>query len=271
MSEAMLMTRILTAAWMMVAPFALNAQSFDRVVSAEILPGWRNPDGSHVAGLQLKLNPGWKTYWRAPGDAGIPPLFSWSGANLKDVAVIWPTPSVYSQNGMRSIVYQETVVIPVKVTPRDPDKAIRLNGSLNIGVCRDICVPQSLEVSGHLPAKGGARDVAIAAALADRPLTAKEAGVKGVSCRISPTQDGLRVTANVTMPSAGGQEFGVVEAGNPEIWVAEADTTRKGREITVTTELQHVAGDPLMIDRSAIRLTILGKRHAVDIRGCSAG
>ena len=48
---------------------ATPARALD-VVSGEILPGWRHADGAHLAGLRLTLDPGWKTYWRAPGDAG---------------------------------------------------------------------------------------------------------------------------------------------------------------------------------------------------------
>lgn len=253
-----------------VAPATAVAQSFDMVVAADILPGWRSRDGSHMAGLEIRLNPGWKTYWRAPGDAGVPPIFEWSGANISGIEVIWPTPEVFSQNGMRSVGYQQTVVLPVRITPRDPAKAIRLNGDLNIGVCRDICVPQDLTVSAHLPA-GGARDSRIAGALADRPLSAGEAGVQDVTCRISPTLDGLAIETTVAMPSAGGPEVMVIEAGDPQIWVAETKTQRSGRKLVATTEMMHVSGRAFVLDRSAIRVTVLGKRHAVDIKGCRAG
>ncbi|WP_204115674.1 protein-disulfide reductase DsbD domain-containing protein [Shimia biformata] len=266
------MARVLACALaaLISVPATVMAQSFDRVVSANILPGWRNGDGSHMAGLEIQLNPGWKTYWRAPGDAGVPPLFEWSGANIAGVEVIWPTPEVFSQNGMNSVGYKQTVVLPVRITPRDKSQAIRLDGDLNIGVCRDICVPQDLHVSAHLPAKGK-RDARIAGALADRPLTAKEAGVRDVTCRISPTLDGLAIETRVDMPSAGGAEVMVIEAGDPQIWVAEAKTRRNGGTLMAKSEMMHVSGRAFVLDRSAIRVTVLGQRQAVDIKGCRAG
>ncbi|MDO5529308.1 MAG: hypothetical protein Q4F71_07880, partial [Paracoccus sp. (in: a-proteobacteria)] len=48
--------------------------------SARLLPGWVDADGRRITALELVLAPGWKTYWRSPGDAGIPPSFDWRGA-----------------------------------------------------------------------------------------------------------------------------------------------------------------------------------------------
>ena len=111
----------------------------------------------------------------------------------------------------------------------------------------------------------------LVAALVDRPLTAREAQVGQVSCRISPVEGGVALTARIAMPSAGGQEFVVVETANPSIWVAEAETRRAGNILTASTEMQHVEGAPFALDRSGLRFTVLGKRHAVDIRGCASG
>src|SRR6056297_1113481 len=74
------------------------------VVRAEVLPGWTTGAGTRMAALRLTLAPGWKTYWRAPGDAGIPPAFDWSGSrNLKGVAFHWPAPDVFQSYGIRTI------------------------------------------------------------------------------------------------------------------------------------------------------------------------
>ena len=111
----MKLSGLLLALGTSLAAVTAQAQSFDRVVQAEVLPGWRTENGDHMAALRITLNPGWKTYWRAPGDAGIPPLLDWSGSgNLESAEVTWPTPEVFSQNGMRSIGYTEELVLPVR-------------------------------------------------------------------------------------------------------------------------------------------------------------
>ena len=104
-----------------------------------LLPGWTQPDGSRVAALEVTLAEGWHTYWRAPGDAGVPPQFNWSGSrNLKSVTVRWPQPDVFSQDGLRTIGYHDTLVLPFIVTPKNAGKPVRLNGSFDLGVCKDI-------------------------------------------------------------------------------------------------------------------------------------
>ncbi|MBO6896195.1 MAG: hypothetical protein JJ868_02375 [Shimia sp.] len=250
-------------------PTAATAQSFDQVVQAEVLPGWRDAEGTHMAAVKITLNPGWKTYWRAPGDAGIPPQITWNGSrNMGSVALEWPTPEVFNQNGMRSIGYSDELVLPVRIAPKDAGKPVRLKATLDIGVCRDICVPQRLKVKAELP-PSGARDAEITAALVDQPLTAREAGVGKVTCKLSPTSDGVALTATIHMPSAGGAEVAVVETADPHVWVAEGTTKRQGGALVAETEMMHVDASSFMVNRSDLRFTVLGTNHAVDIIGCS--
>ena len=240
------------------------------LASADILTGWRDAKtGTHVAALRTRLKDGWKTYWRAPGDAGIPPIFDWSGSgNLADTTINWPTPEVFAQNGMRSIGYRNEVILPIAFEPRRDGRAVKLRGTLDIGVCNDICVPQRLKVSATLPADAAKRDPRIAAAFAARPLSAREAGLRAIRCTISPTANGLRIGLEIDMPSAGTPEAAVVESGLPDVWVGEPKTRRSGGTLFAETEMQHVSGGVFMLDRSALRVTVIGRKHAVDIRGC---
>ncbi|MEM9552608.1 MAG: protein-disulfide reductase DsbD domain-containing protein, partial [Pseudomonadota bacterium] len=76
------------------------------VVQVEVLDGGETAHGTVMTALRLTLADGWKTYWRAPGDAGIPPSFNWRGSrNVGEVAITWPTPQVFNDYGMRSIGY----------------------------------------------------------------------------------------------------------------------------------------------------------------------
>jgi len=254
--------------------FALSnpvaAQDLSGVAQVEILPGWRDAGGQHTAGIRIVLAPGWKTYWRAPGDAGIPPVFDWFGSeNLNKITPAWPTPEVFRISGIRSIGYQQTLVVPLTIETRDADAPVRLKGRLMIGVCEEICVPTEFEFDVSLPA-GGGRDSQIIAAIIDRPKTAQQAGVGQVSCIAAPMTDGIRLTATVQMPVLGPDEEMVIEAGDPLIWVSEPDISRQGNQLTASADLFHVTERAFGLDRSAIRITILAKGAAVDIRGCPA-
>jgi len=242
----------------------------DGVIKLTVLPGWRTPGGSHMAGLRIQLKPGWKTYWRAPGDAGIPPRFDWRGSkNIGHVKFHWPRPSVDYSTGMRTIVYKNQVVIPIEFSPRHKGKSLNVKGRVDLGVCKDICIPVSLDFSSTLPASATKPDPAIRNALKSRPILARNAGVKSVSCSIEPISDGLRLTATIKMPSTGKGEIVVVEMSDQNIWVAEASSKRSGQTLTATTELVSPSNAPFMLERSKIRFTVIGSKSAVDIQGCT--
>lgn len=238
--------------------------------TATLIEGWQQADGTRIGAVRITLADGWKTYWRAPGDAGIPPDFDWGGSrNLSGVSVSWPTPKVFDQNGMRSVGYSNQVTLPISIAAKRSDKPVHLNLKLQIGVCKDICVPQTLTLKGTLDGPASAPVPAIAAALAERPYTAKEAGARGATCAISPTEDGLKITARLNVPSTGGTEHVVIEAGRPDVWVSEATTKRNGNTLTAQAEMVPNGTGGLAIDRSAVRFTVMGSSHAVDILGCT--
>lgn len=241
-------------------------------VTGEVLNGWVMADGTRMAALRLSLAPGWKTYWRAPGDAGIPPAFNWSGSdNLESVSINWPAPKVFDQNGMRSVGYENNLVIPLHIKPARDGAPVSLKAKMELGICADVCVPHSLEFDAQIDSNALTPTPAIAAALAARPYSAAEAGVTSATCIISPTSDGLAIEARVDMPSAGGSEYVVIETGQDHVWVSEAKTKRTGSTVVAISEMVHINGGTIALDRSAVRITVLGSKYAVDVKGCSAG
>lgn len=245
------------------------ANPASELVEARILTGWRGDDGRHVAALHLEMKDGWKTYWRAPGDAGIPPRFDWRGSsNLSGVQITWPTPRAISQNGVRTIGYAKSLTLPLHLTPKQKGQAITLHGTVELGLCKDVCLPVTLSLSHELPKAKAKRDPRIVAALAARPFSAKEAGVGRVVCQVAPIDGGLRLRAEVDVKSPGAGEIAVIETDNPQIWVAQADTTRQGGRLVAETELYHVEGKSFALNRDGIRITVIGGGQAVDIQGC---
>lgn len=252
---------------------ALRAQDVPAdVVRAEVLGGWRTASGSHMAAIRLQIADGWKTYWRAPGEAGIPPSFDWGGSeNVGAVAYHWPRPSVFDLNGMTTIGYKHELVLPVEITPRDPARPIRLRADMEIGVCRDICVPVSLQLGAALPERG-APDPAIRAALASAPEPAAAAGLRGLHCAVEPIRDGLRLTASMDLPGLGpaadGEELVVIESSDPTLWISEAATRREGGRLISSSDILPTGRIPVALDRSRLTITVFGRDRMVEMRGC---
>jgi DsbC/DsbD-like thiol-disulfide interchange protein len=110
------------------------------------------PGGTRLAGLEIAMQDGWKTYWRMPGDAGVPPTFDWSGStNAARIAVLYPAPTRMPEAGGQVIGYKGAVVFPIEVTPQDPGKPVALKLALELGICREICVPVTATFDLSLP------------------------------------------------------------------------------------------------------------------------
>lgn len=261
-----------------LAPFALIAclagaapvAAQPDVLEANLRVGWTLQNGNQMVAFHLSLMDGWKTYWRAPGDAGIPPHFDWAGSrNVKSVTFHWPRPKVFTVGGMQTIGYSHELILPVEVVPLDASKPVELKAAVDLGVCSDICVPAAFSVAAQLP-RPGVKDEAIGGALRQRPSTAREAGVSKANCTISPNAKGLTLTAVLNLPSAGGDEVVVVESGVPGVWVSPADVTRTGKELRAVVDMVGPGGAPIALQRDAILVTVLGKHRAVEISGCAA-
>jgi DsbC/DsbD-like thiol-disulfide interchange protein len=247
-----------------------HATTQDEVLSAALLPGWQTASGTHMAAVDLTLAPGWKTYWRSPGDAGIPPRFDWSGSeNVASVRIHWPAPSVFVSNGMQTIGYHDRLLLPVEVQPIDPAQPVVLSLKMDLGVCDEICLPASVALRSDLVAPG-APDAGIKAALAARAVSASDAGVSAVACSVEPISDGLRLTAKMQLPDPGTAEVVAVETADPAVWVAEPVATRTAGELVAVTDLVAPDGTPFALDRSGLTLTILAGGGAIEVKGCPA-
>ena len=124
-----------------VSPWDDDLQSAARLIAARA----HNESGGRVfrAGVEIKLKEGWKTYWRYPGDSGVPPVLDFSKSqNVKAVTVLYPAPMRFPDGaGGNSIGYKGDVVLPLHVVPEDVGKPVTLNLKLDYAVCEKLCVP----------------------------------------------------------------------------------------------------------------------------------
>jgi DsbC/DsbD-like thiol-disulfide interchange protein len=129
---------------------------------------------TRFAGIQLRMDPGWKTYWRNPGDSGVPPSFDWAGSkNLKSAEVLYPAPHSFADANGTAIGYENEVVFPVKIAPEKAGEPVELAVTVDYGLCKDLCVPNKVKLDVTLPAESAEGDaVLLKEALAHVPTKA---------------------------------------------------------------------------------------------------
>jgi DsbC/DsbD-like thiol-disulfide interchange protein len=123
------------------SPWVQGLHSRVRLVSGGL------SDGRRLAGIEIQLDPGFKTYWRTPGDSGLPPRFDWGGtSNAASIALEWPAPQRTIDPGGVAYSYTERVLFPVIVMPEADGQPTFLHLAVEYGVCKDICIPARAEL-----------------------------------------------------------------------------------------------------------------------------
>src|SRR5207302_6948626 len=81
-----------------------------------------------LGGIAIQLQPGWHTYWRTPGDSGVPPRFDFSKSeNIEDVTVLWPAPMKFDDGAAgHSLGYRDQFVLPLRIVAKNADKPVML-------------------------------------------------------------------------------------------------------------------------------------------------
>ncbi|MEI6558482.1 MAG: protein-disulfide reductase DsbD domain-containing protein [Rhodospirillaceae bacterium] len=197
-----------------------------RLVSATAATG----GGATVPlGLQVRLWPGWKTYWRSPGDAGLPPRLDWTGsANLERIDIAWPAPVRFSVFGLETFGYEGTLVLPLTARLTRPGAPLALKAAVDLLVCHDICVPAHFDLALALPAGPATADAEaglIAGAVKRVPGDGREAGLTLAAVRDASGPDGpaVEIEATAREPFGAPDVFLEAEAGQafrpPELHV----------------------------------------------------
>ena len=151
------MRKNVTLPVVMLAGLALLAASAVYAATATTASEWVEGHSSRarlissggMAGVELQLPEGWKTYWRSPGEAGgVPPSFDWSkSTNLDSAQVLYPAPKRFTDKAGDTVGYKGTVLFPVRLKPKDASKPIDVQLAFAYGVCKDICIPAEAELT----------------------------------------------------------------------------------------------------------------------------
>jgi suppressor for copper-sensitivity B len=183
-----------------------------------------------LAGVQVRLAPGWKTYWRSPGAAGLPPEIDWSESeNVAEMEVLWPAPRHFELLGIELLGYEKEVVLPVWIQAVDGSAPLRLRAKVSLLVCSDICVPADYEVSLPPIMAGETRPDGASAIhdyLARVPDNGRKSGLLFGGVLVSERQDlEIRLKADPPLDEA----LVIVEGNDGNVATGTGRRTSKGR------------------------------------------
>ncbi|MGD0632669.1 MAG: protein-disulfide reductase DsbD domain-containing protein [Beijerinckiaceae bacterium] len=143
---------------------AQDHSSTSLAAKVRLIPANEKTHDSYVAGLTVTMDPHSHTYWRMPGDAGVPPVFDFSGsANVSKAEILYPAPLRISEEGLDAFGYAGEVTFPILVTPADPSKPSTLHAEVNLAVCGKICIPVTDVAEADLPQRPAPEDKALLA------------------------------------------------------------------------------------------------------------
>ena len=173
------------------------------------------------AGIEMRIEPGWKTYWRYAGDSGLPPSFDFAGSeNVKSVTVLWPAPRRFPDGaGGHSIGYSNNVIFPLQVVAQNASRPVTLKLKANYGVCENICIPATGQARLQLTAGRSDHDTALTNAeeRVPKPAVLGAAGPLSVrAVRREASVERERVVIDVSAPE--GAEVDLFAEGPTPQW-----------------------------------------------------
>lgn len=156
-----------------------------------------------LGGIAFQLQDGWKTYWRTPGDSGVPPRFDFSKSdNVDAVTVMWAAPRQFDDGaGGTSLGYKHQVVLPLRIVAKNPDKPLVLRADISYAVCEKLCVPVEAKAELAFASVASTEDAALSEALNAVPKPANIGDPIPVTIR-DVKRDGNNVLVDVTAPES---------------------------------------------------------------------
>ncbi len=222
--------------------------------------------GPPAAALEMRLDTGWKTYWRTPGAGGLPTQFDFTASrNITDVKVSYPTPRRYSDGYGATNIYEGRVVFPITMTAEVPNAPITVHARLDLGVCETICIP--LDIALSLTMAPGDVDADALAIIADGLAMLPTAPIPGVfevtnATRVGSDADRAHFQAEVIVPEAFGA---VLFVEGPDGWYPTPPEVigRDGNRLTFAFDLERVNTEQPLAD-TPLTFTLASERGAIE-------
>lgn len=236
----------------------------DQHSSVRLIAGSRD-GGALLGGIAFQLQPGWKTYWRTPGDSGVPPRFDFSASdNIEAVTVLWPAPMQFPDGaGGTSFGYHKQLLLPLRIIAKKPDKPVTLRAEINYAVCDKLCVPVDAKAEVSFPGTSSVEDPSLTAALATVPQSAEIGDTNSLTIQ-SVKRDGNTVTVDVRTP--GSKDASLFVEGPTPDWALPPPKLLERTAAGIQRFAFDLEGLPsgAKPEGAALKLTLVGDGHAYE-------
>src|ERR1700730_12319724 len=233
--------------------------------AVRLLAGSRSGAGL-MGGIAFQLQPGWKTYWRTPGDSGVPPRFDFSKSeNVEAVTVLWPAPTKFDDGaGGHSLGYHDQIVLPLRIVAKNADKPVKLRADINYAVCEKICIPVQANAELAFSSVASTEDSALFAALDTVPKPANVGDPNPLTIRDVKREGKAQVLVDVGTPDAHNVSL-FVEGPTPD-WALPVPTPVEHSPHGVKRFSFQLEGLPPGVnpDGAALKLTLVGADRAYE-------
>ncbi|MBA2398867.1 MAG: cytochrome C biogenesis protein [Bradyrhizobium sp.] len=219
-----------------------------------------------LGGIAIQLQPGWKTYWRTPGDSGVPPRFDFSKSdNVEAVTVLWPAPMKFDDGaGGVSLGYKQQVVLPLRIVTKDAGKPVTLRADINYAVCDKLCVPVDAKAELAFASVASTEDGNLSDALNAVPKPANVGDPNPLTIRDVKREGKANVLVDVTAP--GGKDVSLFVEGPTPDWALPVPKLIEGAPSGAKRFIFELDGLPpgASADGAALKLTLVGGDKAYE-------
>src|SRR5450432_2221839 len=219
-----------------------------------------------LGGIAFQLQPGWKTYWRTPGDSGVPPRFDFSKSdNIEAVTVLWPAPLKFDDGaGGHSLGYHNQIVLPLRIVAKNADKPVTLRADINYAVCEKICIPVEANAELAFTSVASTEDSALFAALDTVPKPASIGDTNPLTIRDVKRDGKSTVWVDVVTPDT--RDVSLFVDGPTPDWALPVPTPLEKSPPGVKRFSFELDGLPPGVDPAgaALKLTLVGGDRAYE-------
>jgi DsbC/DsbD-like thiol-disulfide interchange protein len=219
-----------------------------------------------LGGIAFQIQPGWHTYWRNPGDSGVPPRIDFSKSeNIEAVTILWPAPIKFADgSGGISLGYQKQVVLPLRIVAKNADRPVTLRAEINYAVCEKLCIPVEARAELAFTSVASTQDGALSAALDSVPKPANVGDPNPLTIRDVKRDGKNGVIVDVAAPEA--SEINLFVEGPTPDWALPVPKLLDHGPPGVKRFAFELDGLPpgANPDGAALKLTLVGSERAYE-------